>query len=441
MATYDYDPRPSYSSHILLRDSDDYERCRRQNANADTPKRYPREIHVVRSPSDVSSALKRASELEVAVGVRSGGHLFPCGALVQDALLIDTTNLNRVVEYDQATQEINFGPAVRVKELAEKLSSVGRFFPHGHSPSVAAGGFLLAGGQGWFMRGWGATCQQWITKLEIVMPNGQVIIASRTENQDLFWAARGSGTGFFGVVTKFWGRTIPTRQMWESVTTFEVGDKFEDLMEWAFEKAKETPKYGTDLNIATFYPEKFTPDAVSDGVPKDSKLLMGAFLMAYTDTEEEAQRILGAFEDVPASLQSQVLERKPIAKRTWENVWEMQDEYCGSGNGQCWQINSILSEPSVPKKRVSKPITDLRWGQFLIMKTSSLKRSNRQYASYQRGARRLSFASRISKQTRRTRLSVCRSLATFPLSRGGKTLRFNLKYTSQCGSIIGGLNR
>lgn len=51
----------------------------------------------------------------------------------------------------------------------------GRFFPHGHSPTVAAGGFLLAGGQGFFMRGWGATCQEWIVKLEVVTAGGEVV--------------------------------------------------------------------------------------------------------------------------------------------------------------------------------------------------------------------------------------------------------------------------
>ncbi|KAF2099879.1 oxidoreductase, FAD-binding protein [Rhizodiscina lignyota] len=355
MAVYDYDIHPHYSSKVLQRGSEDYERCRRQNANSDTPSRYPREIHVVRSVSDVSMALKRAAALKVPVGVRSGGHLFPCGALVHDGVLVDTTDLNRAIEYDKVTQEICFGPAVRVKELAEKLSSIARFFPHGHAPTVAEGGFLLAGGQGWFMRGWGATCQQWITRMEIVMPNGQAVIASRTENQDVFWAARGSGTGFFGVVTKFWGRTIPASQMWERVMIFEVRDKFEGLLTWAFDRAKATPKFGTDLNIATFYDEKFTPSA-TDEVSRDAKLLLGVFLMAYSDTQREAQTILGAYTDIPTELRACLLEERPVEKRTWDKVWEMQDEYCGSGNGQCWQINSILNDPSVPIERLIEAI-------------------------------------------------------------------------------------
>jgi FAD/FMN-containing dehydrogenase len=165
--------------------------------NKEEVKRFPSEIHIVESSQQVANALNRAQQLGDSVGVRSGGHLPSKPSLIQDGILIDVSRLNRQVVYDEKTQQVAFGPAVRVFEAWEATNTFGRFFPFGHAPDVALGGFCLAGGQGFFMKGWGATVTDWIVRLEVVLPDGTVLTASRNENQDLFWAARGSGQAFF----------------------------------------------------------------------------------------------------------------------------------------------------------------------------------------------------------------------------------------------------
>lgn len=227
-----YTTQPAYGgAKVLHRGTPDYEKCRCMNPTADTAARYPREIHLVETAADIGAALARASELGTTVGIRSSGHIMNLGNLIHDGILIDTMNLNRRIDYDQVTREFCFGPSCRVEELAQKLAEVQRFFPHGHAPNVRSGGFLRAGGQGWFVRGWGATSQTWIERLEVVVPDGRVLIASGTENQNLFWAARGSGLGFFGVVTRFWARTILASKMWERSFKFEIDDhSYEKLM-------------------------------------------------------------------------------------------------------------------------------------------------------------------------------------------------------------------
>lgn len=356
MAVYSYDTTPNFASNILVRGTPDYERCRCNNPSASTPERYPREIHVVQSPQHVSEALKRATELGVSVGIRGSGHAFPLSALIHDAILIDTSSLNRHVDYHPESREISFGPAVRVEEVSAKLAEVKRFFPHGHAPTVGAAGFLLAGGQGWFVRGWGATCQEWITKMEIVVPDGRVVIASPYENSDLFWAARGSGLGFFGVVTKFWGRTIPSSQLWERTFTFELRDKYETLLTWFFEKAEDTPKYGTDLNLTIFYPEKYDTTLRTDEVPKTSKLHLGLSLLCYSDTEREARTLLSAYDDVPESVQDCIVDMRPVQKREFADIFDKKRDFIGNKYGENWQILSLLTEPSMPIPRVSHQI-------------------------------------------------------------------------------------
>ncbi|SPO05415.1 related to 6-hydroxy-D-nicotine oxidase [Cephalotrichum gorgonifer] len=348
MTSTPYTTRPQYSSKILIRGNPEYERCRRNNPSAATPDRYPQEIHIPESPEDVAAALLKAAELGVHVGIRSSGHIFGLGALIQDGIMIDTTSLNRQVDYDVATQEVSFGPAVRVEEVADKLAEIKRFFPHGHSPTVAAGGFLLAGGQGWFVRGWGATAQSWITKMEIVVPDGRVLTASRTENQDLFWAARGSGLGFFGVVTRFWSRTIPASTLWERNFTFEVGTKYETLLTWALTKGDETPKYGTDINITIYYPEKYDPTCFGDDIPEPATLHMSLSLLCYADTNPQAKILLSAFDDMPSDVKDSLLDMRPVTKTSFQRIFRTKRGFIGLNGDKRWTILSMLSEPSTP---------------------------------------------------------------------------------------------
>lgn len=361
-----YNTRPKYSSKVLMRGSEEYERCRRNNPTAGAPDRYPVEIHVPRTTEDIAKALRRAADLKTIVGVRSGGHLFSLGALVQDGILVDTSCLNRQIDYDEETQEICFGPAVRVEELSDKLAAVGRFFPHGHAPTVGSAGFLMAGGQGWFVRGWGATCQTWITKIQVVVPDGRVVTASKTENQDLFWAARGSGLAFFGVITKFWGRTIRASTLWERTFSFELRDKYHDLMTWFFEKSQETPKYCTDLNLTINYPEKYAVGVETDEIPKNSRLHLGLALQCYADTYGQAKALLAAFNDIPSDLQQCLVEMRPVQMREFKDIFQKKRGLIGAAKDERWQIISLLNDPSVPLSQV-RPRGSLNIMRIILM--------------------------------------------------------------------------
>ena len=70
------------------------------------------------------------------------------------------------------------------------------------------GGFLLQGGMGWNARGWGWAAER-ILAIEVVTADAVLVRADETQNADLFWSARGSGPGFFGVVTRFHLQTWP----------------------------------------------------------------------------------------------------------------------------------------------------------------------------------------------------------------------------------------
>ncbi|OBT39982.1 hypothetical protein VE00_09990 [Pseudogymnoascus sp. WSF 3629] len=345
----------SPTDKVFLPESPHYEQLRKAFINANVPAKYPREIHRPVCVHDVIDAVNRAKELGIPIGVRSGGHLFTCMSLWQDGLLIDTSNLNRQVEYDEKTQTITYGPAVRVCEISEKLEKLGRFFPHGHAPSVAMGGFSLAGGQGFFMRGWGATVDQWVTELEVVVPDGSLIRANANENSDVFWAARGSGQGFFGVVTKFCARTIPARKFYQRQRTFAIGPNgklFNEVLTLAIEQNEKTPKYGTEVAVCTFFPEKFNPTIEGDEISDPSSLMMSITAAAYVDSIAEAETLLSAFDYVPDGLAKVVVGPAPVILKSWKEVFQEQDMLVPYGNGEIWHIDSILNDPSIPLPEV-----------------------------------------------------------------------------------------
>ena len=71
-------------------------------------------------------------------------------------------------------------------------------------------GLTLGGGLGWLMGKYGLALDN-LRSVEVVTAEGKVLLASKEENSDLFWAVRGGG-GNFGIATSSnisftrWGR-------------------------------------------------------------------------------------------------------------------------------------------------------------------------------------------------------------------------------------------
>lgn len=196
--------------------------------------RQPAAVVRPTSEAEVVEAVRLAIANGWQVAVRSGGHSWAQWSVRTDALVIDLGGLKEI-EYDDATGIVSASPAVQGgAELSPFLEARGRFFPGGHCPTVGIGGFLLQGGQGWNCRGWGWAAEH-IEAIDVVTAAGELVRASETENADLFWAARGSGPGFFGVVTRFHLRTMPRpAYVAQTVQAYDLAD-FDEVMTWLHE--------------------------------------------------------------------------------------------------------------------------------------------------------------------------------------------------------------
>ena len=236
---------------------------------------------------EVVAAVLLARERGWQVAVRSGGHSWAQWSVRTDALVIDLGAM-RELSYDDATGIATASPAVRGGgELSPYLESYGRFFPGGHCPTVGLGGFLLQGGQGWNARGLGWAAEH-VVAIDVVTAAGELVRASAEENADLFWAARGAGPGFFGVVTRFHLRTMPAPgHLALTVHAYSLDD-FDEVMTWL---------HDTHLSIADTV--EIVALTKTDRTIAATPVLLVTGL-ALVSTAEEAQTALAPFRTSPA---------------------------------------------------------------------------------------------------------------------------------------------
>jgi len=279
---------PSFDGELLLREDDGFEDARVDRIfNRRLAIRSPAAVLKARSEQDVVLGVRLARERGWQVAVRSGGHSWAQWSVRDEALVIDLGEL-REMSYDPETQVVSASPAVQGgSELAPYLDSHGRFFPGGHCPTVGIGGFLLQGGQGWNCRGWGWAAE-YVEAIDVVTAAGELVRADSVTNADLYWAVRGAGPGFFGVVTRFHLRTMPAPPyVAQTVQAFHLDD-FDEVMTW-LHTAHHTVTDTVEIVALTKTDPMLSPDPVL--------LVTGVALVA---DEAEADRALAPFRDNPA---------------------------------------------------------------------------------------------------------------------------------------------
>jgi len=208
--------------------------------NLRRPDRRPAAVLHAADEADVAAGVRLARAEGLRVAVRSGGHSWAAWSVRDDTLLIDLAAFTGM-SYDEETGIVTAGPAVRGGlDLDPFLAARGRFFAGGHCPTVGIGGFLLQGGMGWNCRGWGWAAAS-IESLRVVTADAEVVECDATQNADLFWAARGSGPGFFGVVTEFRLRTRPRFHELTQTTYVYPAEAALDVLGWLYHARHDVP--------------------------------------------------------------------------------------------------------------------------------------------------------------------------------------------------------
>lgn len=173
----------------------------RTSFNGSDPGVRPKVLVQANDVFDVLAAVKRARREGLKISVCSGGHSWMQNHLREGGLLIDMSRLNRI-EVDVEARMAVAGPGCWSVDLDKRLRRDDLFFPVAHAVDVCLGGYLLQGGFGWNSRVLGLACEN-VVGLDVVTAQGELVHASAQENADLYWAARGAGPGFFGVVVRY----------------------------------------------------------------------------------------------------------------------------------------------------------------------------------------------------------------------------------------------
>jgi hypothetical protein len=262
--------------------------------NARKPKRFPEVVLFPEDEDDVIAAVQLANDRAWKIAVRSGGHSWAAWSVRDQGLLLDLSKL-REIELEPASGIVRVSPAVQGgMELDPYLEPHGLMFAGGHCPTVGVGGFLLQGGMGWNARGWGWACES-IVAIDVVTAEGKLVRADANHNSDLFWAARGAGPGFFGIVTRFHLQTrARPKALTQSTQVYPIG-LCAEVLRWV-QETHASIAASVELVVLSLTP------------PNSSEPVMVVHGLAMVDSLEEARDALRPLETCPVIAQALVHE-------------------------------------------------------------------------------------------------------------------------------------
>jgi len=204
---------------VIGPDDAGYDEARRvYNAMID---RRPRVVVQCADGDDVAAAVNFARENELAVAIRGGGHSVPGFGTGDDAVVVDLSPM-RAVAVDPANRTARAQGGATWGDFNEATHAHGLATTGGIISTTGVGGLTLGGGIGYLARGFGLSCDN-LLSAEVVTADGRRLIASESENPDLFWALRGGG-GNFGVVTSLEFRLHPVNDIYGGPMFFELKD-------------------------------------------------------------------------------------------------------------------------------------------------------------------------------------------------------------------------
>lgn len=279
------------------------------------PDRFPEVIVTVASDADVIEAVKLARSRGLGISVRAGGHSWIATSLRDGGMLIDLSQLNGVTVDAEARTAIA-QPAIRNTEVMAALARHGLAFPAGHCPTVAIGGYLLSGGQGWNQGTWGIACKN-VMAIDLVNASGELITADVRRNSELLWAARGGGPGFPGVILRYHLRLFPLpKVIMQSLYVYPL-DLVEPIASWLSQTMPSLPASVEQLLLMGLAP----PNAAAQlRAPQQRHLTL--WPVTYGETAEETAAALAPLENCPVI--DRALVKQVNTPVTWDDLFAIE---------------------------------------------------------------------------------------------------------------------
>jgi len=261
-----------FGGEIITPSSPGYDAARRiWNAMID---RRPAAIARCTSADDVVAAVRFAGREGLHPAIRGGGHNAAGLAMVDGDLVIDVSPMKRIT-VDARARTAVAETGLTWGEFDRATQEHGLAVTGGLISTTGIAGLTLGGGVGWLMGRCGLTCDNTLA-YDVVTADGEVVTASATSHQDLFWALKGGG-GNFGVVTSITYKLHP-------VSTVISGMVLHPLA-----RAREVLRFYRDF-VSAGLPDELIVYAAAITGPDGTRLL--ALIPAYTGADlDEGERL------------------------------------------------------------------------------------------------------------------------------------------------------
>jgi len=198
--------------------------------------------HSLRAPSyrfrpthveEICEVFQLAKEMGLTVTARGAGRSYNDAALNGGGITLDTSSMNRILEWDSTSGVVGCEPGVTLEQLWKCIE------PHGWWPPVVSGtmkttlgGCLSANihGKNNFQKG---TIGEHVLAFDAILPTGEAITCTPDKNKDLFYAMI-SGLGMLGVFTSI---TMQMKRIYSGLLTVhawsvsDLSQHLRDLLE------------------------------------------------------------------------------------------------------------------------------------------------------------------------------------------------------------------
>ena len=296
-------------------------------------------------PADVMDAVDFAADHGVRLSVKGGGHNIAGAAVPDGGLTLDLSHL-REVRVDPRDRTVRVGPGATLADLDRHTQAFGLAVPTGIVSATGVAGLTLGGGFGWLSRAYGYTCDN-LLSMDVVTADGELVVASEEENEDLFWALSGGG-GNFGVVTSFQFQAHP------------VGPEvLAGMIAWPFERVQEVVRLFRELTadaprdlscllvLRPAPPAPFLPEEVHGE-------LIAAIAVCWTGDQEEGEALLEPLREQEGVL-GDVIAAKPFTTHQ-----KMLDKVQPEGRRYYWKseyVNEVDGDLGDVLERHTRTIT------------------------------------------------------------------------------------
>jgi hypothetical protein len=255
--------------------------------------RRPAVVARCTSADDVVAAVDFARDLGVPVAVRGGGHSAVGHSTCDGGVVIDLSPM-KGIRVDPHVRSVRAEAGLTWGEFDRETQTYGLAVTGGRYSTTGIAGLTLGSGSGWLERKCGLTADN-LLAAEVVTADGRRVMASATENADLFWGLRG-GSGNFGIVTAFHYRLHPVGPIVYGGLLVAAPERAPEILRFMRDYMRDAPDdLGAGVAFLNAPPEPFVP-------PELHFQPVCGLVICWTGDDEDADAVLAPIREVAEPL-------------------------------------------------------------------------------------------------------------------------------------------